>query len=32
MKKIASFCVDHTKLKKGIYVSRVDVCWAAFSR
>ena len=24
MKKIASFCVDHTKLKKGIYVSRVD--------
>lgn len=24
MKKIASFCVDHSKLKPGIYVSRVD--------
>lgn len=24
MKKIASFCVDHTKLDPGIYVSRVD--------
>lgn len=24
MKKIASFCVDHTKLKKGVYLSRVD--------
>ncbi|MEM1484638.1 S-ribosylhomocysteine lyase [Oscillospiraceae bacterium PP1C4] len=24
MEKIASFCVDHTKLKKGIYLSRVD--------
>ena len=24
MKKIASFTVDHTKLKPGIYVSRVD--------
>jgi S-ribosylhomocysteine lyase len=22
--KIASFCVDHTKLKKGLYISRVD--------
>lgn len=24
MNRIASFCVDHTKLKKGLYVSRVD--------
>lgn len=24
MKRIASFCVDHTKLLPGIYVSRVD--------
>lgn len=24
MKKIASFCVDHDKLKKGVYVSRID--------
>lgn len=24
MEKIKSFCVDHTKLKKGIYISRVD--------
>ena len=24
MKRIASFCVDHTKLKKGLYISRVD--------
>lgn len=24
MKKIASFCVDHTKLEKGVYVSRID--------
>ena len=24
MERIASFCVDHTKLKKGIYISRVD--------
>ena len=24
MKKIASFTVDHTKLEKGMYVSRVD--------
>ena len=24
MKKIASFCVDHTKLEPGIYVSRID--------
>ncbi len=24
MNKIASFCVDHTKLKPGVYVSRVD--------
>lgn len=24
MKKIASFTVDHTKLKEGIYLSRVD--------
>lgn len=24
MKRIASFCVDHTKLKRGIYISRVD--------
>lgn len=24
MKKITSFCVDHTKLKCGIYVSRID--------
>ena len=24
MERITSFCVDHTKLKKGIYISRVD--------
>lgn len=24
MKRIASFCVDHTKLEPGIYLSRVD--------
>ena len=24
MQKIASFCVDHTKLEKGVYVSRID--------
>lgn len=24
MKKIASFCVDHTKLKEGMYISRID--------
>ena len=24
MKRIASFCVDHTKLKKGLDISRVD--------
>ena len=24
MKRIASFCVDHTTLKPGIYISRVD--------
>lgn len=24
MKRIASFCVDHTKLLPGIYISRVD--------
>ena len=24
MERITSFCVDHTKLEKGIYVSRVD--------
>ena len=24
MKKIASFTVDHTKLKKGMYISRID--------
>lgn len=24
MKRIASFCVDHTKLLPGIYVSRID--------
>ncbi len=24
MKRITSFCVDHDKIKKGIYVSRVD--------
>lgn len=24
MNRIASFCVDHTKLKKGLYVSRID--------
>jgi S-ribosylhomocysteine lyase len=24
MKKIASFCVDHTKLEPGIYLSRID--------
>lgn len=27
MKKIESFQVDHTKLEKGIYVSRVDHIW-----
>lgn len=24
MKRIASFCVDHNKLKPGLYVSRID--------
>ena len=24
MKKIASFCVDHTRLQRGIFVSRID--------
>jgi S-ribosylhomocysteine lyase len=24
MEKIASFCVDHDKLKKGMYISRID--------
>lgn len=24
MKKITSFCVDHRKLNKGIYISRID--------
>lgn len=24
MEKIASFCVDHTRLEKGVYVSRID--------
>ena len=24
MERIASFCVDHTKLDKGVYVSRID--------
>ena len=24
MKRIASFCVDHDKLKKGMYISRID--------
>ena len=24
MKKITSFCVDHTKLKEGMYISRID--------
>ena len=24
MKRIASFCVDHDKLQKGIYISRID--------
>ena len=24
MNKIKSFCVDHRKLKKGIYLSRID--------
>lgn len=24
MKRIASFCVDHDRLKKGMYISRVD--------
>lgn len=24
MERIASFCVDHTKLEKGVYVSRID--------
>lgn len=24
MERITSFCVDHTKLKKGIYISRID--------
>ena len=24
MKRIPSFCVDHTKLQPGIYTSRID--------
>ena len=24
MKRITSFCVDHDKIKKGIYISRID--------
>ncbi len=24
MKKISSFCVDHTRLEKGMYISRID--------
>ena len=24
MKKITSFCVDHTKLMEGMYISRID--------
>ena len=24
MEKIASFCIDHTKLPKGMYTSRID--------
>lgn len=24
MERIASFCIDHLKLKRGIYVSRKD--------
>ena len=24
MERIASFCVDHTKLEPGIYISRID--------
>ena len=24
MKRIASFCVDHTRLPRGMYTSRVD--------
>ena len=24
MERIASFCVDHTKLNRGVYVSRID--------
>ncbi len=24
MKRIPSFCVDHTKLQPGIYISRID--------
>lgn len=24
MERIASFCVDHTKLKRGMYLSRID--------
>lgn len=24
MERISSFCVDHTKLEKGVYVSRID--------
>ena len=24
MERIASFCVDHTRLNKGVYVSRID--------
>ena len=24
MKRIQSFCVDHTKLKRGVYLSRQD--------
>ena len=28
MKKIASFTVDHDKLQKGMYISRVDGTWS----
>ena len=24
MERIASFCVDHTRLERGMYISRVD--------
>ena len=24
MEKIASFCVDHDRLQKGMYISRID--------